>query len=304
MKQSPYFAQVRLLLRVLPIVAKEACFALKGGTAINLFVRDMPRLSVDIDLAYLPGSAREEALEEIGRALREIAGRVESQVPGAKVFLTGKSEAPKALVSLPDAHIKIEPNPILRGTVFGQETRDLVSAAQELFETSTTVRMVSFTDLYAGKLVAALDRQHPRALFDIKLLLENEGLTDTIRRAFVVYLASHPRPMAELLEPGHQPLQGSFESDFAGMTRVTVTVEELEETRERMVSLIRKTLTPAERRFLLSLKKGSHEWALPGLTDLEKLPALQWKVRNILRLMENKTKHQAAVEKLRRTLEL
>ncbi len=304
MKQSPYFTQVRLLLRVLPIVAKENCFALKGGTAINLFVRDMPRLSVDIDLAYLPGSAREEALAEIGGALREIAGRVESQVPGAKVLLTGKSDAPKALVSLPDAQIKIEPNPILRGTVFGQETRDLVPAAQELFETSTTVRMVSFADLYAGKLVAALDRQHPRDLFDIKLLLENEGLTDAVRRAFVVYLASHPRPMAELLAPGYQSLQGPFNNEFIGMTRVTVTIKELEETRERMVSLIRKTLTPAERRFLLSMKEGNPEWDLPALPDLEKLPALQWKVRNILRLMENKAKHQAAVEKLRRTLEL
>jgi predicted nucleotidyltransferase component of viral defense system len=303
-KQSPYFAQVLLLLRILPLVAKEHCFALKGGTAINLFVRDMPRLSVDIDLAYLPGSAREEALAEIGRALREITRRVESQVPGARVLATGKADAPRALVSLPGAQIKIEPNPILRGTVFGQETRDLVPAAQELFETSATVRMVSFADLYAGKLVAALDRQHPRDLFDIKLLLENEGLTDAVRRAFVVYLASHPRPMAELLDPGRQPLQGPFEGDFAGMTRIPITVEELEETLEKLVSLIHRALTPEERRFLLSMKEGNPEWNLPGLPTLEKLPALQWKVRNVLRLMENKTRHRAAVEKLRRTLEL
>ena len=49
-----YRRQVQLLIRVLPSIAEEACFALKGGTAINLFVRDMPRLSVDIDLTYLP----------------------------------------------------------------------------------------------------------------------------------------------------------------------------------------------------------------------------------------------------------
>jgi hypothetical protein len=46
------------LIRVLPSIAEEACFALKGGTAINLFVRDMPRLSVDIDLTYLPVQPR------------------------------------------------------------------------------------------------------------------------------------------------------------------------------------------------------------------------------------------------------
>lgn len=50
---SPFYAQVQLLLRVLPFVAQESCFALKGGTAINLFVRDFPRLSVDIDLVFL-----------------------------------------------------------------------------------------------------------------------------------------------------------------------------------------------------------------------------------------------------------
>jgi hypothetical protein len=46
-----YRAQADLLLQVLPQVAKEDFFALKGGAAINLFVRDMPRLSVDIDLS-------------------------------------------------------------------------------------------------------------------------------------------------------------------------------------------------------------------------------------------------------------
>jgi len=56
-----YRSQVELLLRVLPYVAKEKVFALKGGTAINLFVRDLPRLSVDIDLTYLPFEDRATA---------------------------------------------------------------------------------------------------------------------------------------------------------------------------------------------------------------------------------------------------
>ena len=49
-----YSDQVALLMSVIPAVAEESCFALKGGTAINLFIRDLPRLSVDIDLTYLP----------------------------------------------------------------------------------------------------------------------------------------------------------------------------------------------------------------------------------------------------------
>lgn len=71
-------------MRVLPIVAQEPCFALKGGTAINLFIRNMPRLSVDIDLAYLPVKPRDESLQEIDAALKSIAAKLEKSVPDTK----------------------------------------------------------------------------------------------------------------------------------------------------------------------------------------------------------------------------
>jgi len=60
-----YRAQVDLLLQTIPFIAEENIFALHGGTAINLFVRDMPRLSVDIDLTYLPIDNRKKALSNI-----------------------------------------------------------------------------------------------------------------------------------------------------------------------------------------------------------------------------------------------
>ncbi len=71
--RETYFQQVRLLIEVLPLIAREADFALKGGTAINLFVRDLPRLSVDIDLTYLPIADREEPLAAIGETVRKLA---------------------------------------------------------------------------------------------------------------------------------------------------------------------------------------------------------------------------------------
>jgi predicted nucleotidyltransferase component of viral defense system len=58
-----YRKQVQLLVRVLPLVDVETCFALKGGTAINLFYRELPRLSVDIDLLYIPRDDRDTALK-------------------------------------------------------------------------------------------------------------------------------------------------------------------------------------------------------------------------------------------------
>jgi hypothetical protein len=85
MKNSPYFKQAQLMLRVMPHIGAEKCFALKGGTAINFFVRDMSRLSVDIDLTYLPLEPRGVTLVNIGEALQRVAAAIRKSVPGAIV---------------------------------------------------------------------------------------------------------------------------------------------------------------------------------------------------------------------------
>src|SRR5277367_4538296 len=83
--RDTYRNQVALLVRILPLVTEEACFALKGGTAINLFVRDMPRLSVDIDLTYLPVAPRSQSLADIDAAMKRIAGRIKATIPDAQI---------------------------------------------------------------------------------------------------------------------------------------------------------------------------------------------------------------------------
>jgi len=187
MKNSPYFEQVVLMLRVIPHVTAESCFALKGGTAINLFVRDMPRLSVDIDLTYLAiGDARDAALRNMSIALNRIAGAIKKSIPGTRVQETRAKNGDRITritVAVGSTRIKIEPNEVIRGSVYPAGDRDLTRRAEELFELSVTAQTLSLADLYAGKLCAALDRQHPRDLFDVKLLLDNEGMTDEIRKA-------------------------------------------------------------------------------------------------------------------------
>jgi len=205
LKGSPYFEQAELMLRAVPHVASETCFAIKGGTAINFFVRDMPRLSVDIDLAYLPvDDPRETALNKISDALDRIAAAIEKTITGAKVQ-ESRAEKPKRvtklIVATRQARIKIEPNEVIRGSVFPVEERELSQNAENLFELTVAAQTLSIADLYGGKLCAALDRQHPRDLFDVKVLLENEGITDKIRKAFVVYLASHNPLVLETLRP-------------------------------------------------------------------------------------------------------
>jgi len=297
-----YVRQAELVVRCLPEIGKQSVFALKGGTAINLFVRPMPRLSVDVDLTYLPLSGRDEALADISRALDAIEKDVIRRVTGAHVQVSRtKGAATKLVISLGDAQIKVEPNQVLRGSVYPPETRDLCAEAQARFEQFVSAQTLSLADLYGGKICAALDRQHPRDLYDVRLLLENEGFTPEIRRAFVVYLASHDRPMHELLDPQFKDIAAVYATQFAGMAREEVPVAVLCQTRERLADLIRHELDKDEKRFLLSMKQGDPDWDILRITHLKELPALQWKLKNIRRM--EKCKQADALEKLQRVFD-
>jgi len=123
MASEVFEAQVVLLVRVLPHVATETCFALKGGTAINLFVRDLPRLSVDIDLVYLPIEDRETPLTGIRSALGRIAQKIRKAIPDSVVTDSANAGGTLVLVRQRNAQIKIEVTPVLRGTVHPVELR-------------------------------------------------------------------------------------------------------------------------------------------------------------------------------------
>lgn len=304
MKGSPYFQQVELMLKTIPHVAAETCFALKGGTAINLFVRDMPRLSVDIDLAYLPvEEPRETALKKISESLRRIAVALKKTIPGVKVQESQARESKriaKLIVASGQTRIKIEPNEVIRGAVFPVGERELTERAEKMFERSVTARVLSIPDLYGGKICAALDRQHPRDLFDVRVLLEHEGVTDEIRKAFVVYLASHDRPISELLDPTRKDMQQVYESEFAGMTMDEIAYEDLIAAREALIETVKNELTENEKAFLISLKEGQPKWSLTGIEGIEKLPAVQWKLKNIQKMSGKK--RAESLEKLKRVL--
>jgi predicted nucleotidyltransferase component of viral defense system len=278
-----YRRQVALLIRVLPEVAEEDCFALKGGTAINLFVRDMPRLSVDIDLTYLPVSSREDSLAAIDVAMRRIAQRITRALPRGRItFSETKPEhaVVRLLVRHESAQIKIEVTPVLRGCVYEPELRSVSSAVEEAFGFAE-MRVVSFADLYAGKIVAALDRQHPRDLFDVRDLLANEGIDDSLRRAFVVYLLSHNRPMAEILAPSRKSNALEFQRGFDGMTDRPVRIEDLEEAQNAMIASMIGEMPDSHRRFLLSFERGNPDWPLLDVPGAKDLPAVRWRQRNL-----------------------
>ena len=285
-----YRRQVGLLIRALPFVAEEKSFALKGGTAINLFVRDLPRLSVDIDLVYLPVKERAQSLAEISAALRRIAAHIVKAHPGTRVTeRLYEGAVTKLEVRSEGVQILIEVTPVLRGTVYAPEIRMVSPSAEEEFGFAE-IQVVSFPDLYAGKMVAALDRQHPRDLFDIGQLLANEGITDDLRRAFVVYMLSHGRPMAEVLAPARKDISDEFLRGFEGMTDMSVTREELEESREALIADIVGNMPEDHRRFMISFECGTPEWELLGVPGAADLPAVRWRIKNLDTLSAEKRK--------------
>ena len=302
-KDSIYYRQVQLLVRILPLLDSEKCFALKGGTAINLFYRELPRLSVDIDLLYLPSEGREEALANIREALSRLSELIKKTIPGIRIQNTHEQgNALRLILQVEDIRVKVELSPVIRGSVFPEGRMEVCETVEREFGYAE-IQVASLPDLYAGKIAAALDRQHPRDLFDVKFLLENEGFTENLRKTFLVFLISHQRPMAELLAPHRKDIREIYESEFAQMAEVDISVEVLERTREQLVTVINKEMTPDERAFLLSFKERKPQWELLGLPNMEEvahLPSVQWKLLNLSKMDEKK--HRQAAEKLKEVL--
>ncbi|MFT6217295.1 MAG: putative nucleotidyltransferase component of viral defense system [Cycloclasticus pugetii] len=300
-RNSIYYKQVQLLMQVLPFVAKQECFALKGGTAINLFVREFPRLSVDIDLVYLSVKGRDDALQEICAALDAISADLKAAFKGVELTEAYKSkrDALRLIVGRNGVQIKVELSPVLRGTVYEPKMMEVCAAVEDEFGYAE-VPVVALADLYAGKICAALDRQHPRDLFDVKWLLENEGLTDEIRKALIIYLSSHNRPMAELLRPQFKDIAAIYAGEFANMAETDVPLEELVAVRKHLVELIHQGLTDSEKSFLLSFKNREPDWALLELDAVSELPAIKWKQINLAKMPDDK--HKLALEKLKEVL--
>jgi len=302
---SNYKAQVDLLLQVLPFVAKETVFALKGGTAINLFIRDMPRLSVDIDLTYLNFDARNDALSNIEKSLKRIKSDIEKNIPSIKVHtvsLNGGTDV-KLNCQAKNAQIKIEVNTITRGHIYSTKLMQVVDSVQDEFGKFAAINVISMAELYGGKICAAIDRQHPRDIFDVKLLFENEGFTNEIWNAFIVGLISHYKPIGELLNPVLKNQKSAFENQFKGMSKIPFTYSEYEETRAELIELINSKLSNNNRDFLISFEQGKPNWSLFPIKVAKDLSAVKWKLLNIKKLKTNNpNKHELMVNSLKKFL--
>lgn len=295
-----YVDTVRLLLTVAPAVFRSPRFALKGGTALNLFAHDMPRLSVDIDIVFTDHTFnRGAALQAIAADLKAAKSAISALGFQAHLPTAKGGENVKLLVEGLGQQIKVEVNFILRGTVLPVTQRPLVPRAQELFTTEIVLPVLDLPELYGGKLVAAMDRQHPRDMFDVLHMLEHFGWRSSFVDCFVAYLAGHNRPVHEVLFPNRLPLEPAFSGEFAGLTIDEVALEALEQTQNRLIDELPHALTAHHREFLLSLVSAEPAWDLMPFPNLQHLPAPQWKLVNLRKLkMHNPARFSAQHDEL------
>lgn len=293
-----YKKQVALLIDILTEISKEDNLALHGGTAINLFHLNMPRLSVDIDLTFVPFSdSRNEDLDKIRQSLKLVQNRLKNTFPNIRFEDEKRAEEElKLLCTKDNATVKVEVNQINRGLIAPTCTKILCNRAEDEFDCFCEIQTVSAGQLWGGKLNAALERQHPRDIFDVKSMLQKVGFTEEIKQGFLFFLLCGKRPIDEVLNPNFANQRVIFDSQFSGMTNEEFTYEEFEKIRKELVSMIQKSLTDSEKEFLLSFVSGNPNWKD---FDYSRYPAIKWKQLNINKLkQENSSKFSESVRKL------
>ncbi len=278
-----YIEQVKLLVDILPVLAGEPRFALKGGTAINLFEHELPRLSVDIDLTWLPVAdfAKDSAL--IADSLVALGETLHSGPMRLRVQASANQGAAvnRLIASRDRARVKIETSPVMRGTVHPTRSMTVQPAVEATFGFAQA-QVLHFADLYAGKLAAALSRQHPRDLFDMGRVLEQERFDATLWRTFLIYLTCSPKPAADMLAPAQpRDFAGIFAGHFEGMTVEPTSIEALLAIRGRLLRRMRDLLDEASCRFLMSIEFEKPDFDLIGMPQAATLPAVRRKLDNL-----------------------
>ncbi|MCG6189990.1 nucleotidyl transferase AbiEii/AbiGii toxin family protein [Maribellus maritimus] len=289
-----YKEQVRLLLRILPIIYREEDFAVHGGTAINLFIKDLPRYSVDVDLTYIPLGPRDESLAKINKKLAAISQQLQRAVPNINI----RPVPNKLLCTLGRSTVKIEVNGIKRGIIGATIEMPLCNKAQAEFGMYCKARIVPVGQLYGGKIAAALSRQHPRDLFDYNYMEPDK--IDNLKRGFMFALLGSDKPFIESLAPHAINQQEALENQFRGMTDIPFTYENYETAREKLIAFINAMLSEEDKAFLISFEEGDPQWEKSAYSDFRDFPSVQWKLLNVNKLKtQNLAKHRQEVDRLK-----
>ena len=281
------------MIRCLAPLNQQRNFALKGGTALNFFIFDLPRLSVDIDLVYLPEKDYEGGLKAISNELESLGDKIKSLIPNSKIQKTLQKNSKfihKINVISGGQEVTIEPNLVIRQTLKKPKPLSIVKRAEELFETSQETLVLDTDEILAGKICAALDRQHPRDFFDVHNLFEAKMQSDELRKLFLVYLCGGNRPLHEVLFPTLLDIEDIYEKQFDGMTNFEISVETLYKARNKLIQWIHQSLVSDEKEFLISFVELKPQFSKLGINGAETFPSIRWKQMNLNKLKDQNLK--------------
>lgn len=272
-----------LLLQIVPRVFATDRLALKGGTAINLYLDDAPRLSVDLDLVFTQlGLSREDALAAINDEMRRIAAALSADGLWVSAAVTADIGETGLVVSDGTVQVKVETNIVFRGTLLPPVMRPLSAGTAEWLGMDAPAPVLDRCEVFAGKFMAALDRQHPRDLFDLWRMYEGGPIEPGMLSAFVIYLCGHNRPAHEVLDSPERLLAGDYDRALVGMIRGEVPpLAALLASRARLRRDIVHGISQSDRAFLVGFFAGEPDWSLLPYPHASELPALTWKLRNL-----------------------
>ena len=290
-----YRRQVALLIRVMPLVFRIKDFAVHGGTAINLFHRNLPRYSVDIDVTYIPLDDRETSLKNINSHLSSLKTAIEKVVPVIRV--THKPDTWKLQCVKDGTTIKIEVNGTKRGIIGNTEKIQLCEKAKEEFGMTCFANIVSWSQLFGGKIAAALSRQHPRDLFDCRDITSDDF--NAVKEGVWLCLLGSDKPIIESLQPNPIDQRDALANQFEGMTDEPFNYDHYQNSRTNLIEVVNNGFTDGDKEFLISFEEGNPDWSKCCAGDLSKYPSIRWKLMNIAKLKsKNPAKHKEGIDKL------
>ena len=271
--------QAEWLGSLCPALAPESCFALKEGTALSVYWFDYPRLSVDLDLVFVPRKSREEFQTLTHEALHRVQSRIRNLYPAATLRtepLPGSSAAGKVIVAMGPLEVKMEVATVHRETLYPTQVRPVQPQAVPTFG-KTSLPLLSFSETCAGKFNAALTRQHPRDLFDVGVILEHAEISPETRTAFAVNLITQPRPFAHMLNPRLKAIPPEALEILTRMTTQPFRALTLPDNLITLQDTLCRRMPAAHQEFLLSFTHGTPDWSLLEVPHAARLPAVRWR---------------------------
>jgi predicted nucleotidyltransferase component of viral defense system len=271
--------------------------ALKGGTALNLFVFNVPRLSIDIDLNYMGAEDRENMLAErprIEQAVQAVFARegftvrrMPEEHAGGKWSLRYQSAAGQG------GNLEVDLNFMFRVPLWPVTMSDSYPVGTWQ---ATQIPIIDIHELVAGKLAALLARRQARDLFDSHCILNMKNLDhDRLRTAFVVYGAMNRKDWRTVSTEDVNLNNAELARQLIPTLRVTTSKEQesIDRYGTRLVEECRQALavvlpfSEAEKGFLdLLLDHGEVDSTLLTADKnlqqrIQKQPLLEWKAVNV-----------------------